>query len=299
MMALAGNATVSRTTARELFSTDSLSSPIGVDTTTYYRGVAIGLVNGGTTDVLSKDFSGATHVTFMGVNKRELLLDVNTSAKAYLALKRDGAVVFNAVTGLNAAAVPAASTAGWLHRPVFFRSDNEVSLHPQPGAIGGACVNPIYAGRVIATSATPNYAGLGASEVLVNISDAVRTPLTYGTMQVNLHMGTLTSGATLTGATIPVARRMWIHRAVVVCNIALTTATAAGLSLLNGAVAISGGAGGTSCGITLGATTIVYTDVAAALLSASDSLVVTMVATGDPDVLTGVFSCSIEYLPLW
>lgn len=143
------------------------SQPVlALQSTSWYRGAAVGVLlesSGGETDVgyASKTFSGAVHLKFMGVMKRNITVPASTDAmfavKRQLPLKKDGAVVFLA----------SAPDITWVGQRVWFTDDQTVSLTPP------TYTYPVYAGRVLGVSTMTGFTQLSTSEVLVDISDAV------------------------------------------------------------------------------------------------------------------------------
>lgn len=139
-----------------------------LQSTEWYRGAAVGIILTGTNEgYAGNTFDGTIPMVFAGVLKRRVTVPAS-SAQYYdqlrnLPLKRDGAVVFNAVTTAGNSTIPDAT---WLWKKVYFVSDNEVSLTAPAGF-------PIVAGRVIGINGRIGTSQVGSTEVLVAISDAV------------------------------------------------------------------------------------------------------------------------------
>lgn len=190
-------------------STDSLALPATVNTS-YYRGAAVALMieNATAANVgrLSTTVNGTVMANFIGVLPRNQGSSTG-SADAKIALKRDGAVVFNAVSTVGVAATPATGASSWIGKTVWFHSDNEVSLTP----IGQY---PMCAGRVIATAADIGWNRLGSTEVLVEIEGAVRVPLVNWSMHtVGGNIAALNNTSQLLANAFTWARRSYVGRA--------------------------------------------------------------------------------------
>src|SRR5438105_176041 len=94
---------------------------LALQSTTWYRGAAIGVLTAGSNaGYATPTFDGTIPIIFAGVLKRNMTVPASSDAmfavKRQLAVKRDGAVLFNAVTTAGNAATPDAS---WLFQKVF------------------------------------------------------------------------------------------------------------------------------------------------------------------------------------
>lgn len=295
-----GNQTANRT-FQELFSTDSIGE-IAV-AGSYYEGQALaiplyaatGAVAAGNVGRPFNVLDGTNPAVFIGVQKRGQVLAVADK----IALKRDGAVEFNFVTTAGAPAVPDITMVG---RPVWFVSDNEVSLTPP------SQLYPIYAGRIIAVggaaptwsgAASGGYGALGNNAVLVEITDAVRRPARphFTTSFTGLLIGPLGGNELDQITTFAPARRvqwtrMFLHTitAIDVADVifhAKYTPAGGGLTEVGAGLTVA------QASSALGKT---YSYNVYQNLDYGDTITVTASSAGNPTV--GQFSVVLEFLPM-
>lgn len=220
------NLTANREDVQSLLSTDSITMLGTAASASWYRGSAIAYLNDGASGIgePSKTFDGTVPLAFMGVVKRKVDTDSNSAGyQLGIPLKRDGAVSFNLVN--SDASAPETATSAHLGRPVFFRSDNEVSLTPPSGKY------PTYAGRVIGISSMVGCEGLSTTQVLVEIEGAVRgygpqwAMMSFGVDLTSFNEGTMVLVAKTTTGLVT-ARRIWLGRMIGVITRAFAGATA-------------------------------------------------------------------------
>ena len=287
-----------QTAAREVNaiknSTDMIAMP-ALASATYYRGAAVGLEIDGATagqlSRLSKIFTGASIVNFIGCIPRTQPNPNWTATLANddrIAIQRGGAWLFNAVTVAGAAATPAAAT--WIGNPVWFVSDNEVSLTPPSQAY------PICAGRVLATAASVNFDGIGATEVLVEIDHATRHPaVNWATLAFSVGTTVVAKGGNADLINFTFGRRVFLGRTFLTTTIVDDAVATLKFITKNGATAL-----GTAAGIlppaTIGAAATV--NATYGVFDYNDALVINAIESGTTEPSLGFTNIIIEYLPI-
>lgn len=286
----------SRVNVQDLNTTSSFQVMGSAAAVTYFRGSAVGYLNGTATPGLpTKQFDGTVPVALMGVVKREISTTATSSgASLMIPVKRDGAVSFQFV---DAAGAPAVPTTADLGHYVFFRSDWEVSLIPPNAQF------PVFAGRIIGIPGMTGCTGLGANDVLVEIDGAVRGfgpqfqqipfgPTALAGIDASTKVNALTS--------FVLGRRYWLRRIVLrddvpfdVANLAVTVFKGAVDLTAGGAIAVAQATSAMGR-VTVGLLT--PASIASLVFTETDALTVTIGSTGN--VTAGSISGYLEILPL-
>lgn len=266
--------------------------------TTWYRGAAVGVTLDSATAAnigyATGTLDGTIPAIFAGVMKRKIVVPASTDAayatKRQLPLKRDGAVVFNAVTTAGNAATPDAS---WLWKKVFFVTDNEVSLTPPSQAY------PLYAGRVIGINGGLGMGLVGSTEVLVSIAEAVdNTPCPWSYLVVN-------ASTVINASTVDVFRstaighRWFVRRAIITVNTVPSTGTLTCGTLIDPAAGGSPtltGFGGAATSVTITGAGYVTTRAINAIVSPRDAISIQLTTSGNSTA--GAVTIALEYMPL-
>jgi len=289
-----------QTAAREVNaiknSTDMIAMP-ALASATYYRGAAVGLEIDGATagqlSRLSKIFTGASMVNFIGCIPRTQPNPNWTATLANderVAIQRGGAWLFNAVTVAGAAATPAVAT--WVGNPVWFVSDNEVSLTPPSQAY------PICAGRVLATAASVNFDGIGATEVLVEIDHATRHPaVNWATLAFGIDLVTVDKKGDHLKVLLTFARRVMLGRTFVNTVIVPTVNSVVKVETWRGAAGTElGTVGGVAIPAAVADTAAI--NATYGVFDYNDALAIYVTEGDGADPLVGWLNVIVEYLPI-
>lgn len=262
---------------------------IALESTEWYRGGAVGITidsaTAGNIGYATATLDGTICAIFAGVMKGRRTVPASTNQyytqMRQLALKRKGAVSFNAVTTAGNAATP---TAAWRGKKVWFVSDNEVSLTPPSQQY------PVYAGRVIAINGDLGAGQVASTEVLVNISDAVNAPVcNWSYMCFDFDLAVLSSNNADYLAAVAFGNRMFVRRAIVQIGLAVATGTITLDTLINGTTTGTG----TAITGTLGASTVRAIN---SIVDFNDTFAINFASSAD--TTAGQGSLLLEYMPL-
>lgn len=267
-----------------------------LESTTWYRGGAVGVTidsaTAGNIGYATPTLDGTVAALFAGVLKRSITVPASTDTdyarKRQLPLHRQGAILFNAVTTAGNAATVDAS---WLWKPVWFVSDNEVSLTPPSQQY------PIRAGRVIGINGMLGCSQVGSTEVLVAISDAVnQAPCAWSYFPVAASLVMNTTNVDVFRATATL-NRWFIRRAIAHVVTAPNTGTIKFSTLRDtGSGASTTNFGGAATTLTTTGAGYVTARAINSIFNIGDTLTVNVESNGN--TTAGQALIAIEYMPL-